>query len=70
MGKNRNRFKKREKEPMRVYAFLEEPIRDDLPDQNEFRNWKSFSFYFVESKMSSRRNCTTILTASRESKTN
>lgn len=55
---------------MCVHAFLKEPIRDDLLDQNGFRNWKSIYFYFVESKMSSRRHCTVILTASRESKTN
>lgn len=55
---------------MCIYAFLKGAIRDDLFDQSEFRNWKSISFYFMESKMSSSQSCTMILTASKEGESN
>lgn len=60
----------KERELMCIDAFLKGAIRDDLLDQSEFRNWKSIYFYFIESKMSSSRSCTMILTASKEGKGN
>lgn len=53
---------------MCIHAFLKGAIRDDLLDQSELETGKASTFIFIESKMSSSRSCTMILTASKEGK--